>query len=75
MDDSPPRETFAAEIDSVLLARLRTVAVAEGRPFHTLLEEAIGSLLDARSHVDADLLKAYESTLGRFGPVYEKLAK
>lgn len=77
MNDQPMREKFATQVDSALLADLRNLARSEGRQLQSLMEEAIGNLLEQRrsGNISADILRAYQSTVERFAPVYEKLAK
>ncbi len=77
MDDTSNREKFATQVDSQLLAKVREMAKQEGRQLQSLVEEALGNLVESRQNggVSPDLLKAYQSTLDRFGSVYEKLAK
>ena len=71
------RERFATQVDPELLAGLRDLAKAEGRPLQALVDEALTDLLNkrrqgrARPHVAA----AYEESHARFGSLYEKLAK
>jgi hypothetical protein len=77
MSEHQPREKFATQVDSALLADLRSLAKSEGRQLQSLVEEAIGNLLQQRSGaaVDLDILRAYQSTVERYASVYEKLAK
>lgn len=77
MNDQPNREKFATQVDSALLADLRNLARAEGRHLQSLVEEALSNLLEQRrnGNISADVLRAYQSTVERFAPVYEKLAK
>ena len=77
MNAPAPREKFATQVDSVLLADLRKLAQSEGRQLQSLVEEAIANLLEARrtKGISPEVLHAYQSTVERFGSVYEKLAK
>lgn len=77
MNDQPTREKFATQMDAELLAGLRDLARKEGRQLQSLVEEAVGSLLDQRrsGSIKPNVLKAYLSTEDRFASVYEKLAK
>jgi len=77
MNDHSSREKFATQVDSALLADLRSLAKSEGRHLQSLVEEAIGNLLESRRSggISPDILRAYQSTVDRFGSVYEKLAK
>ncbi len=77
MSEHQPREKFATQMDSALLADLRKLARSEGRQLQSLVEEAVGNLLDqrrtgkARPHV----MQAYRASVEQFRPLYEKLAK
>jgi len=77
MSEHQPREKFATQVDSALLADLRSLAKSEGRQLQSLVEEAIGNLLQQRSgaEISPDILRAYQSTVERYASVYEKLAK
>lgn len=77
MSEHQPREKFATQMDSALLADLRKLARSEGRQLQSLVEEAVTNLLDQRrtGGISPDVLRAYQSTVDRFGSVYEKLAK
>lgn len=71
------REKFATQIDSALLSDLRTLAKQEGRQIQALVEEALVTLLDERRQGKArpHIMTAYQSSLGRYASLYEKLAK
>ncbi len=77
MNDQPSREKFATQVDSALLADLRSLAQSEGRHLQSLVEEAIGNLLEARKSGKArtHVMKAYRESVKQFAPLYEKLAK
>jgi len=77
MNDHTLREKFATQVDSALLADLRTLARAEGRQLQSLVEEAIASLIQSRraGKGRAHVMQAYRQSVGQFGPLYEKLAK
>jgi len=72
-----PREQFAAEIDSELLAGIVTLAREEGQKLESLVEEALSDLIEkhkqnrARPHV----ITAYEASHERFATLYKKLAE
>ncbi len=71
------REKFATQVDKVLLADLRRLAKSEGRQIQALIEEAIQKLLDDKLgyKMRPEVKLAYEKSLTRFTPLYEKLAK
>ncbi|WP_300545444.1 hypothetical protein [Maricaulis sp.] len=71
------REKFATQIDSALLADLRNLAKAEGRQIQTLVEEAIGNLIETRKTSDrkARILALHEESMAQYDDVYRKLAE
>lgn len=72
-----PREKFATQMDSALLAELRALAKAEGRQLQSLIEEAVGKLIEQRS-APARRISVEEATrmsIEQFGPLYKKLAE
>ncbi|OYW82553.1 MAG: hypothetical protein B7Z26_02945 [Asticcacaulis sp. 32-58-5] len=77
MSEHQPREKFATQVDSELLASLRDLAKTEGRQLQSLVEEALGNLIEQRKQGKArtHVMKAYQSSHDRFAPLYEKLAK
>jgi len=73
---SQTREKFATQVDSALLADLRKLASEEGRQIQTLVEEAIGALIDERKQGKArpHVMNAYQKSHMRFGSLYKKLS-
>jgi len=71
------REKFATQVDSALLADLRGLAKQEGRQLQTLVEEAIGALLEERRNgrTRPSVMRAYQGSHTRFAKLYEKLAE
>jgi predicted transcriptional regulator len=45
---SQTRETFATQVDSEILAAVRTLAHSEGRQLQALVDEALADLLEKR---------------------------
>ncbi len=77
MSEHQSREKFATQMDSAMLADLRKLARAEGRQLQSLIEEAVGNLLDQRKRGKArpHAMQAYRASVEQFQPLYEKLAK
>lgn len=74
---SAARERFATRVDHDLLAGVRALAKAEGRPIQRLVDEAFTDLLEkhGQSRARAHVLAAYQRSHARFGTLYAKLAK
>lgn len=74
---SATREKFATRVDHDLLAGVRALAKAEGRPIQGLVDEAFADLLEkhGQSHARPHVMAAYRQSHARFGTLYEKLAK
>ncbi len=77
MSQHQPREKFATQVDSALLADFRTLARAEGRQLQSLVEEAMKNLIQQRrvGNGRAHVMAAYKTSVEQFAPLYEKLAK
>jgi hypothetical protein len=71
------REKFATQVDSALLADLRTLAKQEGRQIQALVEEAIAALIEERRNAKprSHVMAAYQKSHGKFAALYERLAK
>jgi hypothetical protein len=71
------REKFATQVDTEILAAVRTLAEEEGRQLQALMDEALSDLVDKhrkarpRPHVMAAYLGSHE----KFGSLYKKLAE
>lgn len=68
---------FASQVDAELLGKIRALAKAEGRQIQALIEEALADLVQKRSQErpQPDAMAVYKASLGRYGSVYERLAK
>lgn len=77
MTEHQSREKFATQMDSALLADLRALAKAEGRQLQSLIEEAVGKLLETRQETKAepDFAMLMKRNHDRYAGVFEKLAK
>ena len=77
MTEHQPREKFATQMDSAMLADLRALAKKEGRQMQSLIEEAVGRLIVDRNKgkVEPDFAVLMKRNHDRYAPVFEKLAK
>ncbi len=71
------REKFATQVNSEILAALRTLAKSEGRQLQALVDEALADLLEKRrlGRPRTHVMAAYQASHGKFGPLYKKLAE
>ena len=71
------REKFATQINAETLAEVRRIAEAEGRQLQSLMDEALGDLLEKRrqSRPRAHVMAAYARSHDRYGELYKKLAR
>jgi len=71
------REKFATQVNSEILAALRTLAKSEGRQLQALVDEALADLLEKRrqGRPRAHVMAAYQASHQKFGPLYKKLAE
>lgn len=74
---NPDRTKFATQMKTDLLEALRALADQEGRHIQSLVEEAVGNLLEERRQgaPRAHVMKAYQKSHERYASLYEKLAK
>ncbi len=77
MTEHQPREKFATQMDSAMLADLRALAKVEGRQLQSLIEEAVGKLIAERQLPSAaiSVKEALKMSMDQFGPLYKKLAE
>jgi hypothetical protein len=71
------REKFATQVNSEVLAAVRSLSVAEGRQLQALVEEALADLLEKRKKANAraHVMGAYLASHEKYGPLYKKLAE
>ena len=71
------REKFATQINSEILAEVRSLAEKEGRQIQVLMDEALADLLEKRkrSTPRAHVMAAYTASHNLYAPVYKKLAE
>ena len=71
------REKFATQVNSEILAAVRSLARSEGRQLQALVDEALIDLLEKRSgsRPCAHVMAIYQASHQRFTPLYKKLAE
>lgn len=71
------RQKFATQVDANLLKAVRTLANEEGRQVQALVDEALTDLVEKRrlGKPRKHVMAAYQSSFGRFGKLYKKLAE
>ena len=72
-----PREKFATQVNSEVLAAVRNLAQSEGRQLQALVDEALTDLLEKRSgsRPRTHVMAVYQASHERFAPLYKKLAE
>jgi len=71
------REKFATQVNSEILAAMRSLSASEGRQIQALVEEAFADLLEKRKQAKprANVMGAYLASHEKYGPLYKKLAE
>ena len=71
------REKFATQVNSEILAAVRTLARHEGRQLQALVDEALADLIEKRKQAKprAHVMGAYLASHEKYGPLYKKLAE
>ena len=71
------KQRFAAQVDPELLATARAIAVAEGRQFQSIVEEALLDFVEKRKSPGprAHVMAQYQASVNRNSELYERLAK
>lgn len=74
---SQSREKFVIEINSELLASLRSLADKEGRQLQALVNEALADLIEKRKKANPrpQVMGAYLASHEIYSPLYKKLAE
>ena len=74
---SRAREKFATQVNSEILAAVRSLAQKEGRQLQILVEEALADLIEKRKNERPrpHVMTAYLSSHQRYSELYKKLAK
>ena len=72
-----PREKFTTQVNSEILAALRSLARSEGRQLQSLVDEAFADLIEKRkgSRPRSHVMAVYRASHERFAPLYKKLAE
>lgn len=73
----PMREKFATQVNSEILAAVRTIAQNEGRQLQTIVDEALADLIEKRRNTRprAHVMAAYAASHEKYAELYKKLAK
>lgn len=71
------RQKFATQVDPDILEAVRGLAKEEGRQVQALVDEALADLVEKRrlGKPRRHVMTAYQSSIGRFGKLYKKLAE
>jgi len=71
------REKFATQVNSEVLASVRSLARSEGRQLQALVEEALADLIEKHKNARprAHVMGAYLASHEKYGALYKKLAE
>jgi len=74
---SAVREKFATQVNSEILAAVRTLAASEGRQLQALVDEALVDLIEKRKNTKprAHVMAAYGASHEKYAELYKNLAK
>jgi len=74
---SQVREKFATQVNSEILATIRSIGETEGRQLQSLVDEALADLIEKRKNIRprAHVMSAYLASHDKYGELYKKLAK
>lgn len=74
---SQAREKFATQVNSEILAVVRSLAQSEGRQLQALVDEAFADLIEKRKQGKprGHVMAAYQASHGPFAALYKKLAE
>jgi len=72
-----PREKLSTQVDSEILAAVRSLAHSEGRQLQTLVDEALADLIEKRkeSSPRPHAMAVYRAGHEKYAPLYKKLAE
>ena len=70
-------EKFATRVDADILATVRGIAKAEGRPIQALVDEALADLIEKRRRANprVRVMAAYQASHQTYAGLYKKLAE
>jgi predicted transcriptional regulator len=71
------RQKFATQVNSEILAEVRSLAEKEGRQLQILVEEALADLIEKRRKATprAYVMSAYLASHDRYAALYQALAE
>ena len=71
------REKFTTQVDSEILAAVRSLARSERRQLQSLVDEALADLIEKRKGRGPRprVMAVYQSSHERYAPLYKKLAE
>jgi hypothetical protein len=71
------REKFATQVDTKILAAVRTLARDEGRQLQALVDEALSDLIEkhCKARPRAHVMGAYLGSHEKFSSLYKKLGE
>jgi hypothetical protein len=71
------REKFATQVNSEILAAVRSIAQSEGRQIQSLIDEALADFIEKRKNGKprAHVMAAYEASHEKYAELYKKLAR
>ena len=71
------REKFATQVNSEILAAVRSLAQSEGRQLQALVDEALADLIEKRkgSRPRDHVMAVYQASHEKYAPLYKKLAE
>lgn len=71
------REKFATQVDPQILSAVRDLAKSEGRQLQSLIDEALGDLIEKHKSVRprASVMAVYQTSHAKFAPLFKKLAE
>lgn len=74
---SQAREKFSTQVNSEILAVVRSLAQSEGRQLQALVDEALADLIEKRKQGKPrrHVMAAYQASHGPFAALYKKLAE
>ena len=72
-----PKEKLSIQVNSEILAALRSLARSEGRQLQALVDEALADLIEKRkgNRPRSHVMAAYQASHEKFAPLYKKLAE
>ncbi len=72
-----PREKLSTQVDSEILAAVRSLARSEGRWLQSLVDEALADLIEKRKENKPrpHAMAAYQASHEKYAPLYKKLAE